>query len=222
MASEIAALEVLPDAEALALRARDIFLEEAPATVALAGGETPGRTYEALATSKHPWEETEVFLTDERCVPLDHPMSNFRMVWETLLSKVPAKGHPVRVELDPEDAAAGYERDLNEALPLDLVFLGLGSDGHTASLFPSDPGHARRDRLVLAVTAPETGGWRVTLTLAALETAHRVVFLVSGEAKRKALRRLLRADPIPASLLRPKGGVTVLADEAAAEAAKLG
>jgi 6-phosphogluconolactonase len=222
MASEIAALEVVPDAEALAVRARELFVEDRPTTVALAGGETPRRTYGSLAASRHPWEETEVFVTDERCVPLDHPMSNYRMISETLLSKVPARGHPVRVDLDPEDAAQDYERRLTEALPLEFVFLGLGSDGHTASLFPSDPAHTRRDRLVAAVTAPATGGWRVTLTLAALDTARRAVFLVSGESKGEALGRLLRGDPIPATLVRPKGEVTVLADQAAAEGAKVG
>ena len=193
-----------------------VFLGLAPRTIALAGGSTPRPLYEALARQPYPWEEVEAFFGDERCVPADHADSNLAMAREALLSRVPAKVH----SMPGEDCdAAGYERTLrdrfgDEAPALDLVILGLGEDGHTASLFPGDPALDARDRWVARVERPDHP--RLTLTLPVLSAARAAVFLVSGESKREALRGLLDGDPaIPAARVEAER-VLVVADRAAA------
>ncbi len=194
----------------------DRFLALQPRTVALAGGSTPQALYERLATCKYPWPETEVFFGDERCVPPDHPDSNYRMAQEALLSKVQARVHRMPAELcDP----ARYEEELatvfgSELPRFDLIFLGLGADGHTASLFPGDPALDERERWVVRVERDDHA--RLTMTLPVLSAAAAVVFLVSGEAKRDALRQLMAGADIPAARVSAKR-VIVLADDAAAE-----
>jgi len=208
-------LLVVPD---VAVAAAERFLALRPRTVALAGGSTPRRLYERLATSDFPWPETEVFFGDERCVPPDHPASNFGMATEALLSKVPARVHRMRGEdCDP----AGYEQELRAvfgpAMPqFDLVLLGLGEDGHTASLFPGDAALRVTNRWVVRVERPDHV--RLTLTLPVLSAARIALFLVSGSAKREATGRLLRGEDIPAVKVEAQE-VVVIADEAAAPAA---
>jgi 6-phosphogluconolactonase len=197
-----------------ATAAADLFLEVAPRTVALAGGSTPRHAYERLASLDYPWTDVDVFFGDERCVRPDHPDSNFRMAHEALLSKVAAHLH--RMPGESCDAAA-YERELLDVLgpnpALDLVILGLGEDGHTASLFPGDPAVEETDRLVVLVERPDHH--RLTLTLPVLSTSPVAMFLVEGERKREAVRRLLTGGDIPAARVA-SDRVVILADPAAA------
>jgi 6-phosphogluconolactonase len=205
-------LVVAPD---IAGAAAERFLALRPRTLALAGGSTPRRLYERLAACDFPWSETEVFFGDERCVPPDHPDSNYRMAHEALLSRVRARVH--RMPGETCDAAA-YEEELTSlfgpALPkFDLVLLGLGIDGHTASLFLGDPALDVRDRRVVRVQRPDHP--RLTLTLPVLSAAKAAMFLVSGESKREPLCQLLAGVDIPAARVRARR-VIIIADEAAA------
>lgn len=210
--------------------------------IALAGGSTPRPLYERLAARPDaiPWKSTEVFWGDERCVPPDHDDSNYRMARGTLLDRVPISDDRVHripaEEPDPEVAAALYERTLRRVLAppgdatprLDLALLGLGSDGHTASLFPHASALRADDRLVAVVRASEPSlrppkVERITLTPRALDAARHVVFLVTGAEKAEAVAAVLADegddDRWPARRVRPDDGeVLWLLDEAAAGA----
>jgi 6-phosphogluconolactonase len=242
-------IEVLPDVNALAdavagrivsasgaaIQARGEFV------IALAGGSTPRRTYERLATeplaSRVTWSRVEVLWGDERCVPPDHVDSNYRMAREMLLDHVPipaANVHRVRGEDDPAAAAAQYEVTLRSLLKtpagppqdasgarIDLVLLGLGEDGHTASLFPGGAAASERARWVMADSSAAASVWRVTLTPALLNAAAEVLFLVAGGAKAAILRRVLegphRPQEVPAQAIEPcHGRVRWFVDAAAA------
>jgi 6-phosphogluconolactonase len=189
-----------------------LFLELGPRTVSLAGGSTPRPLYERLAETPYPWDEIDVFFGDERCVPADDPDSDFKMANDALLSKVAARVHPM-VGCDPD----GYERELRavfgDGLPrFDLMMLGVGPDGHTASLFPGDPALDVTDRPVVLVDRPDHR--RMTLTLPVLSASKVAVFLISGQDKRAVLAKMLAGADIPAA--RVKAGRTViLADRAA-------
>ncbi len=207
-------------------------------TVALSGGSTPRTAYKLLAAEcaegRHrlPWKQIHVFFGDERHVTPDHPDSNFHMATETLLKHVPippANIHRVHAELEAEAAATHYEAELRAFFRLnaggwpcfDLVLLGLGVDGHTASLFPGTAALAERTRLVCANWVPKFNRHRVTLTLPVINAAARVAFLVSGPDKAAAVRAILRPggdDPKhPAGLVQPASGRLLwLLDEAAA------
>lgn len=201
-------------------RAVEEFVRAAPRVVALAGGDTPRPVYERLAATDYPWPEVDLLFTDERCVPTGHADSNFRMVDESLLSRLPA-GRGPRVHGMPGEVcdADGHERQLRRRfgsdLRLDLAVLGLGRDGHTASLFPGDPALEERERWVLGVDRSDHR--RLTLTLPVLSSANTAMFLVVGESKRQALGRLLSGEDIPAAKVRA-GRVVVLADRAATPA----
>ena len=206
--------ELIVNADWPAAAAR-VFLEVQPHTIALAGGSTPAELYRRLALIDYQWSATEVFFGDERCVPPTDSASNFRMADETLLSNVPAKVHRMRGEICD---AAGYETELvsifGPGVPVfDLVFLGLGSDGHTASLFPGDPALTQCERRVAQVQRPDHD--RLTLTLPVLSAAKVVVFLVAGQDKATALKRLHDGADIPAARVQAQR-VVVVADEAAA------
>jgi 6-phosphogluconolactonase len=209
------------------------------------------------------WRLTHVVWGDERCVPPDDPRSNYRMAKETLLDRVPIPGdqiHRIKGEVDPEQAAADYERELRalllrhpersegsarqragdshdpslalrmtdgplRATGIDLVLLGLGEDGHTASLFPGQPAVHETERWVLAVPSPAGDMWRVTLTPAVLNLARNVTFVVSGAGKSFRLAQVLEGpinpDLLPAQAIRPtQGRLTWMVDQAAA--ARLG
>ena len=196
---------------AQAIAARGRFL------VALAGGATPHAAYELLATEPFAagvdWAHVHLFWGDERGVPPDHPDSNYRMARETLLDKVEipaADVHRIRCELEPAQAAAAYERELEKALGedgrFDLILLGLGADGHTASLFPGTAALEERERWVLAVYVEKLKAWRVTLTLPVINTARHVIFLVSGTSKAETLARVRASEPLPAGLVQPVAG----------------
>ncbi|CAA9432117.1 MAG: 6-phosphogluconolactonase, eukaryotic type, partial [uncultured Rubrobacteraceae bacterium] len=208
--------------------AAEAIAERGRFAVALAGGSTPKATYEVLARDHAggvDWPNVHVFFGDERTVPPDHGDSNYRMAREALLDHVPVGFvHRMRGELPPDEAAASYEGELNEFFggeppALDLVMLGIGEDGHTASLFPQTPALEATDRLVVANPVPKLKTTRLTLTAPVLNVARQVVFLVAGEGKAEALAEILEgdADPraYPAKLVRPPGGPTWMVDRAA-------
>lgn len=180
--------------------------------LALAGGSTPRETYARLAATTHvgrfPWSAVDFYFGDERCVPLDDPESNYRMARDTLFDplRIPAERiHRIEGErMDPRSAAAEYERLLPDRL--DLLLLGIGEDGHTASLFPGSPALDERALRVLAVEAPKPPPRRVTITPPVLESARRILVLASGASKAEAVARALEGplDPkrTPAQLAR--------------------
>jgi 6-phosphogluconolactonase len=178
------------------------------AHVALAGGTTPRRTYELLASRIDDWTGVEVWFGDERAVGPDDPESNFRMASETLLAG--GSGHRIEGERGPEEAAAAYATELEERLPteggvpvLDLALQGLGPDGHTASLFPGNPAVEAAGICVAVHDAPKPPPDRITLTVPVLRAARSIVFLATGAEKAVAVRGLLAGpDPaVPSSLL---------------------
>jgi 6-phosphogluconolactonase len=194
----------------------------AGAQIVLTGGSTPRRAYELAALREPDWSQAGAWWGDERCVPPDDERSNYRLAREALLDRLdrPPAVHRIRGELDPEEAAAEYERELGDTR-LDLVLLGLGPDGHTASLFPEAPTLRVRDRKVVAAEAGlEPFVPRVTLTIPALATAAAILFLVTGEEKAEAARRAFAEEPserTPASLVRAASGAAVaVLDRAAA------
>lgn len=199
--------------------------------IVLTGGSTPRAAYEQAATPPDVWERATLWFGDERCVPPSDDRSNFRMAHEALLSRVtPHSVHRIQGELGPAAAADAYERELRVAGPpaFDLLLLGLGPDGHLASLFPGQETLSERSRLVVGVPEAELEPFvpRVSLTLPALASAKRIVFLVSGASKADAVAAAFgpdaKPDPkVPASLLPPLADeVTVLLDESAAAEVK--
>ncbi len=189
------------------------------AHIALAGGTTPSRAYELAAALEPDWHRAELWWGDERCVPPHDERSNFRLARESLLdrlARLPAV-HRIRGELEPEAAAAAYDEELR-GVPLGLVLLGLGVDGHTASIFPGSSVLSEEERLAVAVRGPDLD--RVTLTPPALGAASSILFLVTGGEKAGAVRRAFAAAPdsgTPASLIRSQQGRTVvIVDRAAA------
>ena len=236
-----AEIVVLPDAEALAHAAAQRFSalarEAADSrhrfSVALSGGSTPGALYRLLADEPYrgqvPWAEVHLFWGDERCVPPDDPGSSYRLAQETMIARVPippGNVHRVHGELDPQEAAQVYARDLGDFFrgswpQFDLVLLGLGEDGHTASLFPGSPALHETARLAVAVEAhyQDRPAPRVTLTLPVLNAARQVLFLVTGSAKAGIVQAVLE-DPgrhLPAQMVQPLAGqFTWLLDRAAA------
>jgi len=235
-------LMLVDDGPALADAAARAIAEAAVAAVAdhgrftfvLAGGGTPRDTYMRLAApplvDAVPWDKTLVFFGDERCVPPDHAESNYRMASEALLSKVgmsPERVYRMRGEADPEEAAADYARTLATVFQtkrggvprFDLVLLGLGLDGHAASLFPGSPASKEIFRTVVAVHAAAARiPQRLTLTIPTLNAAARVIFLISGAEKAKVVKATLTDGAIlPGSMIRPTDGVlTWIVDRAAA------
>jgi 6-phosphogluconolactonase len=226
-------VEVLPDAEAAARRAAALIAEAARDAVArrgrfllaTSGGATPWRMLRQLAGEEVPWPAVHLFQVDERVAPEGHPDRNLTSLRTSLLERVAqplAAVHAMPVELaDLAQAAAAYARTLRReagAPPvLDLVHLGLGADGHTASLLPGDPSVAAPDDDV-AATGPYQGRRRLTLTLPTLSRALRVLWVVTGAEKGRALARLLRGDrSIPAGLVR-RDRALVVCDAAAHEA----
>ena len=183
--------------------------EAGPVSLALAGGSTPGPVYRWLATREDvPWSRIDVFFGDERCVPPDHPDSNYRMARDTLLCPAgigAARVHRMQAERDDREAVASAYAAL---LPphLTVLLLGIGEEGHTASLFPGSPALGERERRVVPVTAPAEPPGRLTVTPPVLEAAARVFVLATGERKAEPVARALEApwapDVCPAQLAR--------------------
>ncbi|ABB32837.1 6-phosphogluconolactonase [Geobacter metallireducens RCH3] len=233
-------IRVYLDREALSMAAAELFATAAHSAmrdtgrfaVALAGGDTPRRTYEILAhepfRKRVPWEKTHVFWGDERCVPAADPRNNARMASRALLDHVlvpDGQVHPMVCGRAPQDAAKEYEALLRSWFPgelprFDLILLGLGENGHTASLFPETPVLDERRRWVADVSPANDGMHRLTLTVPVINQASRVVFLVSGANKAPILREVLEGSPdphrIPACLIRPAGQLVWLVDRDAA------
>jgi 6-phosphogluconolactonase len=213
-----------------AARAAEAIEERGRFTVVLAGGSTPKATYDILArdyAGRIDWSKVHVFFGDERSVPPDDDDSNYKMAREALLDHVPIGSvHRMQGELPPDDAAAAYEEELRgffgpDELPkFDLILLGIGGDGHTASLFPETSALEVHDRLVVANPVLKLETTRITLTVPVLNAAHAVYFLVAGEGKADALAHILGgdADPraYPASLIQPQEGPTWMLDQQAA------
>jgi len=206
-------------------------------SAALSGGSTPGALFRRLAgepyRSETPWSQVHLFWSDERCVPPDDPESNYRLAGSALLSHVPIVAdqvHRIRGEMAPERAAQVYELALQDFFcgPLarfDLVLLGLGEDGHIASLFPGSAALLERERLAVAVEAhyQDRPAQRVTLTLPAINSAREILILVTGRAKAEIVQAVLEGPDtgLPAQLVRPTAGqVTWLLDDEAGRGVK--
>ena len=209
------------------------LLSEAAArggNLVLTGGSTPRRAYEAAARAGTDWSRATVWLSDERCVPPGDGRSNFSLIDGALVSRLPTDAQPevfrMEGELGPEIGAANYEASVRERMGgdprWDLVLVGLGPDAHVASLFPGKPEVQERRRLVVGV---EYAGWdpfisRISLSLPALNSARKVVFLVTGKDKAAAMKRAFGDPPdpsSPAAHVRPRAGeLIVMCDEAAA------
>jgi 6-phosphogluconolactonase len=192
-------------------------------SIVLTGGRTPGRAYEHAAALQPDWSRVEVWWGDERCVPPDDERSNYRLAKSTLLDRLekePAEVHRIRGELQPADAAGEYDKAL-DGVDLELLLLGVGSDGHIASLFPGSPQLAVRGaRATSGPAGLEPWVDRVTMTLPELLSARRTAVLVTGAEKADMVAKAFRGDiteDVPASLLREGGGhLDVFLDPAAA------
>ncbi|NEQ95305.1 MAG: 6-phosphogluconolactonase [Cyanothece sp. SIO2G6] len=235
-------IEVLPDKAAIVARSLELVsdrIQQAIATngrctLALAGGSTPKPLYEALSQCEVDWAKLHVFWGDERYVPVDHPDSNEGMARQAWLNHVaiPAENiHPMPTTMaDPAIAAQAYHQDIQTFFQiepgmvptLDIVLLGMGDDGHTASLFPHTPALSVGDRLV--TVGDKNGEPRLTLTIPLLNQAHCVLFLVAGANKQDALQQVLatgaageQVDPnnVPARYIQPQGELWWLLDQAA-------
>jgi len=231
-------IEVCPDLATLSRRGAELFLTTAKAAiaergrfaVAISGGSTPLPLYQLLASEEFcgrlDWEKVHFFWADERCVPREHPDSNYGAAHDILLSRVPlpaANIHRIQGELPPQQAADAYEEQLHrffdKELPVfDQVLLGMGADGHTASLFPETLPSMASGRLAAPVYLARLNSHRVTLTLPVINSARRVVFLVAGKDKAPVLREIVGVGntSYPAALVEPQGEVIWLLDKEAA------
>jgi 6-phosphogluconolactonase len=205
---------VEPDAEAAA-RACAQLLAAAHGNVVLTGGSTPARAYELAAELRPDWSSVALWWGDERCVPPEHEWSNFGLAKRALLDAVrkpPFATHRIEGEVGAEEAARRYDAALS-GVALDVVLLGLGPDGHAASLYPHAPGLAERERRAIPAEAKlEPFVDRVTMTIPVLTSAPLVVWLVAGAGKAEAAARAFAAEPdpaTPASLIRSASGTTL-------------
>jgi 6-phosphogluconolactonase len=217
-------------AQEFATRADEAIRERGRFAVVLAGGSTPKATYGILARDyrdRIDWNNVHVFFGDERSVPPDDDDSNYKMARGSLLDHVPIGSvHRMQGELPPDEAAAAYEQDLrdffgSDALPaFDLILLGTGDDGHTASLFPETSALEVHNRWVVANPVLKLETTRITLTVPAINAARAVYFLVAGEGKAAPVAEILEGNPdpreYPASLIQPENGPTWMLDRAAA------
>lgn len=234
------------DAAALARRAAQYFTEmigeavaaRGRARIAISGGSTPKVAFGLLADpgqpfrASVPWDKLDLYWVDERCVPPDHADSNYRMTREAMLDHAPlhpAQIHRMEGELDPDQAASRYESEIRNSFRLegaesprfDLVQLGMGPDGHTASLFPHSAAIHEMSRLVTANHVENKDAWRLTLTWPVINNAASVFFLIGGAEKAQILKEVLLGsrdpDRLPSQLIRPSSGIlTLFLDEAAA------
>lgn len=224
-------IKVLPTPDALASEGAERFANLATEaieqrgrfSVALSGGHTPEKMFQLLAQdpyrSRVPWEKVEIFFGDERCVPPDSVESNYRTANESLLRKVPIPGDNVyrmRGEIDPNAAAIEYGQLLKEKFGvggLDLIFLGMGPDGHTASLFPGTEALKEARHRCVANYVPKLSAWRITMTAPFINRAGTVLFLVGGADKAQRVSEVLEGpadtERLPSQLIRPQPGMLV-------------
>ncbi|HVN93153.1 MAG TPA: 6-phosphogluconolactonase [Terracidiphilus sp.] len=237
---------VEPNSAALARRAAGLFVEQAleavaargVARIAISGGSTPKAAFSTLGEQgeefreRMPWDKLDLWWVDERCVPPDDTDSNYRMTRAALLDHVPLKPeqiHRIEGEREPDDAAASYEADLKKTFALtgadlprfDLIQLGMGPDGHTASLFPHTDALGVTDRLATANYVEKLDTWRITLTRPVINHARHVFFLIAGPDKAMILNQVMEGplDPerLPSQFIAPSNGIlTLLLDQAAA------
>jgi 6-phosphogluconolactonase len=214
-------------AERFVAHAQEAIVDHGLFSVSLAGGKTPKRMYEVLGTksfrSRIDWSRIHIFFGDERCVPPDHPESNYRLADDRIISRVkipPQNVHPINGDGDPIRNAQLYEDELRSFFPgrqwprLDLVLLGMGEDGHTASLFPGTPALKEQRAWVFANWIDKLKAYRITLTVPAINGAANMMFLVVGVAKAATLARVLNEtrdpdpvrDRLPAQLIKPESG----------------
>lgn len=226
-------LRILPDAPALIAATADEFVKSVGQSVALGGGNSPRGVYAALAARQDvPWQKIHFFWGDERHVPPDHDDSNYRMANGAMLSKVPVPAANIhRVPAENPDAQAvadAYEAELRRHFKLkdgqlprfDLIMLGMGPDGHTASLFPGSSAITEVSRLVAATWVEKLHTHRITLTVPVINNAACVVFLVTGADKAQTLREVLKGKPgvYPSQLIKPTNGKLIwLVDQPAAK-----
>lgn len=219
----LAAAERFVECSGDAVGSRGVF------SVALAGGNTPRRVYELLASERFKdrveWSRVHLFFGDERAVPPDHPDSNYKMAYESLISRVPipaASVHRIVGEGNSKESARSYEEQLKEFFAgrertperswprFNLVFLGMGEDGHTASLFPGSEALSQKSSWVVATGSERSGQERITLTLPVLNHAARLVFVVTGKEKAQRLREVLRPEPVRGAQLEVVSGQDVV------------
>jgi len=209
-----AATQIIALAAAEAIKARGAF------HVVLAGGSTPRAVYQTLNALPTDWSAWHVYFGDERVLPADHPDRNSVMAQNAWLAQSPIpvqQIHPIPTELGIEAARAGYLKTLAPLGAFDLVLLGLGEDGHTASLFPGHDFGATQDAsdVLLVNDAPKPPSERISLSANRLSNAHIVLFLVTGAGKREAVKRWMSGEAIPAAAIQCANGVDVLLDRAA-------
>ena len=235
-------VQIFETPELLARAAAQFFValaqpatQQRPFSIALSGGQTPKRVYELLATEEEfkdqiKWELVHIFFGDERPVPPDDPASNYGMALAALLSKIPIPDsniHPIAGQGDPQANARKYEGELKSHFAglswprFDLVLLGMGEDGHTASLFPGTTAIEEKTTWVVANWVARLNEYRLTLTAPAINAAANILFLVSGEKKASRLKEVLsgplQPEVLPAQLIKPgNGSLTWMVDAAAA------
>lgn len=208
-------VEILATPKDLARAAAELFVERDVSTVALSGGSTPKLLYQLLADPNEPfreqvpWSRIQFFWSDERHVPPDHPESNYRMANEAMLAHVPVLKDNVHRIMSENPNAAEAAEQYEEVVPprLDLILLGLGTDGHTASIFPDSEVLHETKRLVAAPWVEKQKSYRITMTLPLINNAASVVFLVSGAEKAEIVRQVIKGPKrYPAQEVRPAEG----------------
>lgn len=206
-ALQAAALEAILQSAKAAIAARGRF------SIVLAGGATPREVYQQLREAETDWSKWHVFFGDERCLPPDHAERNSRMAQASLLDHVPiprAQIHPMPAELGAEAGARAYSAVLQAIDSFDLVLLGMGEDGHTASLFPGRPWESTDHAPALAVyDAPKPPPSRISLAASRLSLARRVIFLISGQGKQDALQAWRAGTPLPVTAINPPTAVVL-------------
>lgn len=238
ISKQVMRIEVLPDKTALIARSlqltiakiNDAIAQRSRCTIALSGGSTPKPLYEALATQQLPWDKIHIFWGDERYVPPDHPESNQLMARRAWLDKVdiPASNiHPMPTQEAPAVAARKHEQELQaffqtqpgEVPSFDIILLGMGDDGHTASLFPHTEALKVQDRLITVGNKQDQP--RITFTVPLINQARCVIFVVAGADKKPALAQIFAASAddfaYPSRLIQPQGELWWLFDKSAAE-----
>lgn len=215
------------DAEAVARRACEAVSDAAGRAIAergafslvLAGGRTPRRTYELLCQTQQDWQAWSLYYGDERCLPQKYPERNSRMVEHTGLARRAGHHYPIPSELGPESAATAYSETIRNRTPFDLVMLGMGEDGHTASLFP---GHEWPEKPIAIPVhgAPKPPGERVSLAPPALQACRAMLVLVTGETKRDAVQAWRAGEPLPIAQVASVPQATVLVEQTLVEGSR--